>query len=314
MSNAPAEATTGLDIARSLRAVLGQLPAAERAVARELLRNYPVAGLQTVAQLAEKANVSAPSVLRLVNRLGFPTYGDFQSQLHTVIEGRLSSQRKNFTERVLQEDPRTLTDRAEAIYTGVRLSLLELSEAQRGEMGDLLSSPTARLFIIGGAVAGIPASYLARNLQLVRPNVVEVPGERWAQSRALLDIGKGDVVIAYDFRRYQRETVEFGLVAAKRGAKLVVITDPWMSPLVKRADIVICLAREASDLLTPVPAAMALTELLLGDAIHSIGADSLDRLATHDELVHDHVVRTGGGTMRSTFPELFGDSDNPNAE
>ena len=54
-----------------IREVLPSLPAAERRVAHELLRRYPVAGLETVARLAAQSGVSGPTVVRLVGKLDF---------------------------------------------------------------------------------------------------------------------------------------------------------------------------------------------------------------------------------------------------
>ena len=50
-------------------------------VARALLSNYPAAGLNTVAHLAQVAGVSGPTVVRFVARLGFEGYPDFQQAL-----------------------------------------------------------------------------------------------------------------------------------------------------------------------------------------------------------------------------------------
>ena len=55
-------------IAERLRQLLPVLPAAERRIARVLLADYPVAGLETVARLAARASASGPTVLRLTSR------------------------------------------------------------------------------------------------------------------------------------------------------------------------------------------------------------------------------------------------------
>ena len=65
-------------IAERLRQLLPVLPAAERRIARALLADYPVAGLETVARLAARASASGPTVLRLTSRLGFSGYPELQ--------------------------------------------------------------------------------------------------------------------------------------------------------------------------------------------------------------------------------------------
>ena len=70
-------------IAVQLRADYSAFSPTERKVARVLLQQYPLAGLETVAQLAQKAAVSGPTVLRLVAKLGFDGYSAFQEALRT---------------------------------------------------------------------------------------------------------------------------------------------------------------------------------------------------------------------------------------
>jgi DNA-binding MurR/RpiR family transcriptional regulator len=267
-----------------------------------------VAALQTVAQLAVEAGVSSPSVLRLVSRLGYSTFGEFQGVMRSVVQDRLSSQQRNFVGRMLSEDgAEDLTDTAAQIYRGIRKSLASVSLEQRQRASQLLTAPTKTIHVMGGAIAGLAAAYLARELQLVRAHVSEVPGERWGQSRRLMDIGSRDVVVAYDFRRYHVETVEFSLRAAERGAKVILITDPWTSPIVQCADVLISVHREASSVLSPVAAAMAVTELLLTDAMRALGDESLARLIEHDKFVKDVVaLHDQDSDVAQILPRLLG--------
>jgi DNA-binding MurR/RpiR family transcriptional regulator len=55
------------------------LTRAERQLAAAMLDNYPVSGLGTIADLAAKAGVSAPTVVRLVSKIGFKGFAEFQA-------------------------------------------------------------------------------------------------------------------------------------------------------------------------------------------------------------------------------------------
>ena len=56
-------------VAARIRRRLGGLTPTERRPALALLANYPVAGLETVAQFAARAKVSGPTILRLIAKL-----------------------------------------------------------------------------------------------------------------------------------------------------------------------------------------------------------------------------------------------------
>ncbi|NUS68647.1 MAG: MurR/RpiR family transcriptional regulator, partial [Ensifer adhaerens] len=63
----------------------------ELKIVRQLLSNYPAAGLNTVAHLAAAAGVSNPTVVRFANTLGFEGYPEFQKALLSEVQERMSS-------------------------------------------------------------------------------------------------------------------------------------------------------------------------------------------------------------------------------
>ena len=87
----PASVDDRASIAERVRASVVALTAQERKAAQVLLTNYPTAGLAPVAEFAERARVSAPTVLRFVAKLGFLGYPDFQRQLREELEAQLAS-------------------------------------------------------------------------------------------------------------------------------------------------------------------------------------------------------------------------------
>src|SRR4051812_10960471 len=78
---------------------MGEGSPAERKVARVLLAAYPSAGFETVARLAERADVSGPTVIRFVNRLGFKGFPDFQEALRRDLDERSASPLRIHEER-----------------------------------------------------------------------------------------------------------------------------------------------------------------------------------------------------------------------
>ena len=67
------------------------MPAGERRSAQTLIANYPLTGLKTVADFAQQAGVSSPTILRFVARLGFQSYPDFQATLQEELAAQLQS-------------------------------------------------------------------------------------------------------------------------------------------------------------------------------------------------------------------------------
>ena len=57
-------------IADSLGKAFGSLTRAERQLANTINENYPVSGLGSITQVAEKAGVSSPTIVRMVKKTG----------------------------------------------------------------------------------------------------------------------------------------------------------------------------------------------------------------------------------------------------
>ena len=83
--------STPLSVSERVRRSLGELSRSERKVARALLSGPPTIGLESVSQLAARAEVSGPTVSRFVARLGFDNYAGFQQALRDDLSARVLS-------------------------------------------------------------------------------------------------------------------------------------------------------------------------------------------------------------------------------
>lgn len=70
-------------IAEKLQTKFDSLTRAERQLANSLLDNYPVSGLASITTVAQNAEVSTPTVARMVQKLGFK--GTRNSNAHFVV-------------------------------------------------------------------------------------------------------------------------------------------------------------------------------------------------------------------------------------
>jgi DNA-binding MurR/RpiR family transcriptional regulator len=261
-------------------AVAGLTPA-ERKVARVLLADYPVRGLEPVARLAAEAGVSAPTVIRLVTKLEFDSYGDFQQALKSEVSARLSSPLSQYG-----GDPDSSSDavsRSERVLCGgIASSFARLPRAEFDQAVRLLADPRRGVTLIGGRFSSMLAEYLAAHLRILRSNVRVVTA--FDRVSAMLDVGRGDVLVAFDYRRYQHDTVRLAMIAKRQGATLIAFTDPYLSPLAAHADVILTTSVASPspfDALTP---AVALVETVIAALVDRLGAAPLERMARYDAL------------------------------
>ncbi len=268
-------------VADRIRAALASLPRAERRVAHELLGAYPVAGLETVARLASRAQVSGPTVIRLVNRLGFDGYPEFQGALLQEIEERTTSPLLQFDRLSAARDDAVTRTQATLTST-VETSLRELDRESFGLALDLITDPKRRVVTAGGRFSSLSAHVLALHLQIVRPGVSFLPADTWVPY--LMDARRGDVVVLFDMRRYQRSTVDFGRMCAQRGLSIVLVTDPWMSPLAFDATAILQVSVESASPFDSQVPTLALVEAMVTGAVERLGDETVARLKDYDEL------------------------------
>ena len=224
-------------IAVRLREHFNTFSPTERKVARVLLNQYPIVGLETIAQWAQKAAVSGPSVLRLVNKLGFDSYTGFQEALRLELDAQLQSP-------LLRRDPNTAAHQQGFVHNftnNIQKLLQQTAQHLLTEdfdaVVDWLAQPRHRIWLLGGYITGPLAEYFCNHLQTIRGQVSllrPVP-RTWADS--LVDMGKNDVIIVFDIRRYWPELKPLMKLASERKCKLILITDQWTSPLSAQADI-----------------------------------------------------------------------------
>jgi len=262
------------DVLERLRRELPSLSAREARAARHLLANYPVAGLRTVAEFAIESGVSTATVLRLVKRLGFAVYADFQVALREHIEatlqspllrfgaqhGRQAHSAGNFFDHFINEMVEHLTV--------LRQTTLP---AEFDAVTALIADPRRDIHLVGGRYSSNLARYFADLLVAVRGRVTVVGGQTQTWPQHLLDMGKASVVIVLDVRRYQQDVIEFAHAAAQRGATVVLLTDKWRSPAARSAAHVLSFPVTSPSIFDVLTIGMAMVEALVGAAANRLG-------------------------------------------
>lgn len=276
-----------LTLAELLKKSFDGLSPAEKRVSRVLIADYPVAGLEPVQKLADRANVSAPTVLRLLSKLGIGSYPQLQDLLREEIMLRTWSPIDMYaegSEAPGSEVPKheTIAHAQRVFETGLQSTFASLPEGEFDAIVQLLANEKRRIWTVGGRYSGLLAQYLALHLKLLRRDVQFVGDGESDKTFALLDFGPRDVLIAFDYRRYQESTVAFLQRAKEQRATTVLLTDPWLSPAAKHADHLLSnsvVAPSPFDSLTP---AFALVETLIAGAVTELGSQPKARIQAFD--------------------------------
>ncbi|WP_025133445.1 MurR/RpiR family transcriptional regulator [Leucobacter sp. PH1c] len=267
--------------AARIRERLGECTPGERKVARALLAAYPAAGFESVAGLAEIAGVSGATVVRFTTKLGYAGFPDFQRALREELEQRSASPaalyaRTNADQR--PPHPDDLAALAEPAVGNLRATFGGLSEHDFSTTVQALADPKRRIWLVGGRYSMFLAEYFAASLQQLRGAVHMVPQMASVRAAAVVGFDAKDVLVAFDFRRYESETRHLVQHAKAHRATVVLVTDKWVSPCASDADTVLTsVASERGPFDSVVPV-MALIESLFEATLTRIGAPARERM------------------------------------
>jgi len=278
-----------LSIAEAIRQGLGDLTPTERKPALALLANYPVPGLEPVAQFAKRAGVSGPTILRLVTKLGFPSYPRFQQALRDELEQRVQAPlSKPRAARSVSGD--FVNRYGAAILSNIETSLKELPRSEFNGALALLADRRRRISLVGGRFSASVALQFYLHLRELRPRVQMVSGQTATWVEHLLDFGRKDVLIVFDIRRYQDDVVRFANEAAGQGADVVLFTDHWLSPIAAVARHVFALRTAMPSSWESFAALSALTEIMIAQ-LQALSWSDAKRRMERLEAMRGRLVR-----------------------
>lgn len=225
-------------IAEKLRHKTQELTRSERQLSDVILRNYPASGLGTITSLAEDAQVSTPTVARLIQKLGFAGFPDFQRGLRDELNEKISSPLTK-RERWVDDAPEEhlLNRFTKAVIDNIGQSMAKIDPEEFETACNLLSDPERRVFIVGGRITRTLADYFFLHFQVIRENVVHITSNSNAWPHYALDFAEGDVVVVFDVRRYETSTLKLAELARERGTEIILFTDQWMSPISQLARV-----------------------------------------------------------------------------
>jgi DNA-binding MurR/RpiR family transcriptional regulator len=262
---------------------VGTMPASERRAAQTLIASYPMIGLKTVAEFSAAAGVSSPTILRFVARLGFQNYPEFQSSLQDELAAQLQSPAIR-TLNPPSPGGGTASPMLEATLDNMRETFRHLSDKQLADIAARLADRRGKTFLIGGRFTDPLARYMAAHLAIIQPEVFHLAGQESMWRDRLIDMGKRDVLVIFDIRRYQDSLVRFAEKAHQRGVQIVLFTDQWLSPIARFARHVIAGRTAVPSAWDSSAALFVVAETLIGAVTRQLEADGARRIREMEGL------------------------------
>jgi len=266
-----------------IRDTYDALPVSERKLAELILEMQEDLAAYSATELAARAGVSKATAARLVRRLGYADFHEMRQQARNRyhngsplaelsntlgLEGTLAQH--------LGHDIACLTRTSQTITAGhAQAAVNILADAQR-------------VTVVGFRNSYPPAIYARELLVQVRPqvNLLPIPGQ--TVSEELSDLGPGDAILAFGFRRRPPVLGRILHIAAAAKTRTVLLGDSSLGEISKSADVVFRCFSRGSRLFDSYVAAMSLVNYLGSGVALALGVSAQERLrrieAMHEEF------------------------------
>lgn len=278
---------------------------AEMLVVRQLLGNYPAAGLTTVSKLAQLAEVSDPTVLRVATRLGFSGFAELQQALLAEVEAHMRS-------------PLTLAsgERAEAVgsisksnpyqrflaETASQLDVMrnEVATADYERAASMLCDRRLRIAFLGGRFSRFIAGLMQRSLNNIRDGSFLVDGNAADMFDELVAFDRRHVLVVFDYRRYQSDVVRFAKQAKDRGTQILLFTDRWRSPIAHFADFTLEAPTEAASPFDTLVMPLVQAEAVIAGITDQLDGDWQERAAPFEPIRDNNQITVDSAAQASS--------------
>lgn len=279
------EPLDALTVAERMRARFDDLTRAERQLASAMLANYPVTGLGSITRVAEAADVSTPTVVRMAKKLGFSGFPPLQAALRQELEATISNPIAKH-DRWAQDAPDThiLNRFAGVVMENMRLTLNQIDPDVFDAVTALLADGDRQIHVVGGRITRSLADYLFTHMQVIRKDVTQVASNSNTWPHYVLNMNEGDVLVAFDIRRYEHDILRLAEMAKARGIKLVLFTDHWRSPAAAYADHAFHARIEAPSAWDSSVVIMFIVEALISAVQNATWGDSKQRMGELEQL------------------------------
>jgi DNA-binding MurR/RpiR family transcriptional regulator len=288
-----------------------RLTATERKIAAVLADEPQTIAFGTVAQVAQRAGTSGPSVVRLAVKLGYEGFVDLQAAVQAELARQLGPAR----ERIRQQPPVELVSRVQAAeQDNVVRTLHAVGKDALDRTAARLADTAHQLWLFPGTDTAPVGMVMATQLSQLREGVELLRGSEVAVSRSLAGLRPGDTLVAIDNHRYERWLVSMVALARDRGADVVALTDSPLSPLAVNAKEAFFVSARGVGPFDSLVGWIALANLLTSAAAVRLRGTAAARLDAIEQawsdsgaLLADNLTRPG----RAVLHGIPGDGPHP---
>ena len=272
------------DLLQNIKEGMSSFSKGQRLIATYILEHYDKAAYYTASKLGTIVGVSESTVVRFANELGYEGYPELQRALKKLMRSRLTSfQRMEITNSLIGENDvleKVLASDIEKIrQTAADIDSASFSAAVKNIV------EAKNIYIIGVRSSSTLAGFLNYSLRMIFDNVRLVQTTSGSEMfEQIMQIGKGDVMIAISFPRYSSRIINAVEYAKGRGADIIALTDSNVAPIAAEADQLLLAYSDMASFMDSLVAPLSIINALVVAVTREREAEVSERLRILEEV------------------------------
>ncbi len=246
-----------IPLEQCITSAFAEMSHAHQHLARYILDNGLFVAFASAAELGDKVGVSAATVVRFCQTIGYAGYPELQAaarvtlptyvhKVQQMTQGRGIIGKREIARRVFELDAQNLNRTSELL----NVERFQTAVATLAKASDVL--------VVAGGLSAGPALYLAHSLQVMGFDARVVLNGGIPLALELAHLKPTSALVGISIWRYVAETVQAMERAQSIGATRIAITDSIVSPLAQRADYAFQVATDGAAHALSLTSAMSL--------------------------------------------------------
>ncbi len=283
------DSTTRARIQSRLVAEIDVMPKMLQQVAKYISDNPADFGLDTIRRSADKIGVSANTLVRMAQYLGFSSFDELREPFRqTLVVEQSTDAADDWLSRMAANEAfgarqaKIVRNEMSVLNRSLRQLNLELAQSVVDEL-----SHARNAFITATRSSYALAHYFHYVGRMAIPGLQLVPRHMGSPIDDMASIDNRDVLLAITFTPYSAETIQALKFANKCDAKVILLSDSELIAPNIKVDHLLRVETHSTHHFACYVGAMAVLETLLGLLMSQGDAEVVERIARYEDLRED---------------------------
>jgi DNA-binding MurR/RpiR family transcriptional regulator len=274
------------DVKKRIKSKLANLTKSQKTIADYIVENPQKFALCSVRELEKELRVSKSTIVRLAQVLGYDGFYELKSEFLEEIRNNLGPIRRYKT--FLSEPHEKLNFIkliADETINNIQKTLQLIDDAQYKNALDLIKKAN-HVYVIGVGISSCLAEMATYLFNRVSINSSFMSYGALKFTEQIVNISKNDLIFAFTFPPYSKETIEAARYAKEKAIKVISITDKVTSDIVQYSDVFIQISVESITISNSIMSVL----VLLYSMIAQLGDELKNKTLKTIEAI-EHVRR-----------------------